>query len=175
MKKQLKHGDQVLVVNTLNYNGRRGVLGPISDDPEDIWDYTVELSPGMGDDRLAEARKIGVHEGQVLPLSLSSLKGTQLNVVLSTLSEEGIQNVISGALTVLGVATIRSDEFLEAKMIIQQSLHSWVEINPEVKPILTTWQLLGGKSGTLSGYVEAVTRLALTLARVEASTHNSSN
>jgi len=45
------------------YTGRTGVLGPISDDPEDIWDYTVVLDPAEGD-KVVD-RKIGVSDFQV--------------------------------------------------------------------------------------------------------------
>ena len=44
-------GSTVVIKNTMLYNGRRGTLGPASDDPEDFWDYTVTLSDG---------RRIGV-------------------------------------------------------------------------------------------------------------------
>lgn len=53
----LEYGDIVRVRNTMLYNGRVGMLGPISSDPEDPWDYYVTLEP--------DGRTIAVHSYQV--------------------------------------------------------------------------------------------------------------
>ena len=63
MAKRIPFGTKVRVTNSMLYTGRTGVLGPISDDPEDIWDYTVVLDPAEGD-KVVD-RKIGVSDFQV--------------------------------------------------------------------------------------------------------------
>jgi hypothetical protein len=70
LMKKLQHGDKVRVVKSLLYTGRTGVLGPISDDPDDPWDFTVKLTAGDPDStsRIEQARTIGVHDDQVVPL-----------------------------------------------------------------------------------------------------------
>jgi len=65
---ELKHGDRVKVKGTLLYNGRVGTLKPISDDPEDPWDFYVDLDASEDpkpDSINREARTVGVMDFQV--------------------------------------------------------------------------------------------------------------
>lgn len=167
MNVKLEHGDLVLVVDSLNYTGRRGVLKPNSGDPEDIWDYTVQLTEGTENTKLAKKMSIGVYESQVLPLSLAGVKPMTQRAILATLPEEGLRNVITGCIVEFGDTPLRSEKFLEVKMMIQGALRAWANLNSGVKPMLTEWCLLGGKAGTLTGYLESITRLHLLIARAE--------
>ncbi len=63
MAKRIAHGTRVLVKDSRLYTGRTGILGPISDDPEDIWDYTVVLDDVPADK--VTQRRIGVSDFQV--------------------------------------------------------------------------------------------------------------
>lgn len=71
----LQHGMAVRIQHTSLYDGRTGVLGPTSEDPEDFWDYTVALTaaePPAGatpiQRKLYEERTIGVMSSQVVAL-----------------------------------------------------------------------------------------------------------
>lgn len=55
----LNLGDRVVIRNTLHYNGYRGVLMPISKDPEDPWDFYVKLDE--------TGRTIAIMESQAIP------------------------------------------------------------------------------------------------------------
>lgn len=69
---ELQHGMRVRIKGTMFYNGRLGTLKPTSTDPEDIWDFYVDLDA----QELAEgepmgfetARTIGVTDFQVEPV-----------------------------------------------------------------------------------------------------------
>jgi hypothetical protein len=40
-------GRTVMIKNTMLYNGLFGILAPASDDPDDFWDYNVDLAIGV--------------------------------------------------------------------------------------------------------------------------------
>lgn len=159
MNRQLKHGDMVLVVNTMNYNGRRGVLKPISDDPEDCWEFTVDLFEGIQGDRLSKVKKIGVSSFQVVPLSLQGLRPAMKRQTLESLSEEGLGNVIAGCVMKLRDLPINSEKFMAVKMIIQDTLEAMVTYKPEMNDIFVQWRKLGGSEGTLFAYTDAIANL----------------
>lgn len=127
MKTKLKHGELVLVLNTLNYDGRQGVLGPISNDPEDIWSFNVELLASIENTPLAKARTIGVTEDQVVPLSLFGVSSVKKQRIIDGLTVEGLRNVIAEALIELNKQSIHSSAFLELKLTIQTALYAWGE------------------------------------------------
>lgn len=52
----MQYGDIVKVRNTMLYNGQIGMVGPVGSDPDDPWDFYVDLIDG---------RTIGVMSGQV--------------------------------------------------------------------------------------------------------------
>ena len=61
--KKFNIGDRVRINGTLLYDGRIGVLTPTSDDPEDFWDFNVDLDALSNPKSLIEqARTIGVHD-----------------------------------------------------------------------------------------------------------------
>lgn len=69
---ELEHGMRVRVKGTLFYNGRVGTLGPTSGDPEDPWDFHVELDAAEvpeGHPVSGEAQTIAVFYTQVEPLA----------------------------------------------------------------------------------------------------------
>ena len=57
----VNYGDRVIVKNSLLYTGRTGVLGPISDNPADFWNFEVELDETKDE----KSRVIGVMDYQV--------------------------------------------------------------------------------------------------------------
>lgn len=70
-QRPLQIGDRVRIKNSFLYTGRTGVLQPISEDPEDFWDFTVLLEeapvPAGTSRHLAkiyEIRTIGIHASQ---------------------------------------------------------------------------------------------------------------
>ena len=72
---KLHIGQRVRVKDSLNFTDRVGTLAPISDHPEDFWDFYVELDAATPapdatklQAKLAEARTIGVISSQVVPL-----------------------------------------------------------------------------------------------------------
>jgi hypothetical protein len=59
-------GDRVVVKDTLLFNDRVGTLVPTSGEPDDPWDWCVELD-ALGNSHVSifSARKIGVSEYQI--------------------------------------------------------------------------------------------------------------
>lgn len=165
MKPINAHGDDVLIVNTLNYNGRWGVLGPISDDPEDIWDFTVALAADGGAD---DTRIIGVSRDQIVPLSLQSLTPRQQNVYIQLLSDLGLQAIIAACLDRLHYVTLSHDGFMQIKLTIQAALDAWSKLDDSVQGIFDEWRKLGGPAGTVFGYFEALQNLQCLLLRTPA-------
>jgi hypothetical protein len=60
----LTHGTRVRVRESMYHTGRIGILAPISDDPEDCWEFYVELEATA----TKPARTIGVYALQVVPV-----------------------------------------------------------------------------------------------------------
>lgn len=54
-------GDKVTIRKTMLYTGRVGILKPASNDPEDFWDFYVDLKENIE----SPARTIGVTVDQV--------------------------------------------------------------------------------------------------------------
>lgn len=68
---ELQHGTRVKVKGTLFYNGRVGTLATTSGDPEDPWDFYVDLDPTddpQFDPISRETPGIGVMDFQVEPV-----------------------------------------------------------------------------------------------------------
>lgn len=63
----MNYGTRVRIKDSLLYTGRTGTLKPISEHPEDPWDYYVDLD-AIGTLGIETARTIGVHDFQVVPL-----------------------------------------------------------------------------------------------------------
>lgn len=164
MTSKLYHGDKVLVVNTMLYNGRIGHLAPTSGLEDDPWDFSVELLAAEGEGKLNEARKIGVHDFQVVPVNLKHYNGVELTTLFEKLDDQTLRLLLAEQIELLWETRLTGESFVTTKLDIQAVLGELSARDSSFTQLHNAWRALGGGSGTFRNYVETVAAVNSVLA-----------
>lgn len=156
-------GDLVIVVNTLHYNDRIGVLSLPSGTPEDPWDFYVELEPDDRFDINPAGTIIGVNKVQVRVCSLSRLGGSSATELFSKLGVRGLVSLTVSLMVKLENTNVTFGRFLELHLLLQQVLERAAELDENFKPVFSSCRRLA-RQGSIGAFNDFFSELREILA-----------